>query len=72
MSVLRSEWVKFATLRSTWWTLAAVAVMPVGVAMLVCATGSLALTDTVLSGTIGNHRRRHGPSRDPRGAARRR
>jgi ABC-2 type transport system permease protein len=54
MSIILSEWTKFATLRSSWWTLASVAALPVAVAVLVAATGSLAPTDTVLAGAIGN------------------
>lgn len=52
--VLAGEWIKFATLRSTWWTLAMVAALPVGVALLVAVTGSLAPEDTVLAGALGN------------------
>jgi hypothetical protein len=48
------EWIKFRTIRSTWWTLAAVAVLPVGVAVLVALTNSLAPDDTVLAGALGN------------------
>lgn len=52
--ILAGEWIKFASLRSGWWTLAMLAALPVGVAVLVAATGSLAPEDTVLSGALGN------------------
>ena len=37
-SVLRSEWIKLRTVRSTWWTLAAMAVLTVGIAIIAGAT----------------------------------
>ena len=52
--IVVSEWIKFQTIRSTWWTVAAVAALPVGVAALVALTASLAPDDTVLSGALGN------------------
>jgi hypothetical protein len=54
MNILRGEWIKFRTIRSTWWTLASVAVLPLGVAGLVALTDSLAPDDTVLAGALGN------------------
>jgi ABC-2 type transport system permease protein len=51
---LASEWTKFRTVRSTAWTVVAVAALPVAVAVLVGATESLLPDDTVLAGTIGN------------------
>jgi hypothetical protein len=53
-NILAGEWIKFRTIRSTWWTVAAVAVVPVGVAVLVALTNSLAPDDTVLAGALGN------------------
>jgi ABC-2 type transport system permease protein len=49
-----SEWTKFRTVRSTLWTLSAVAGLPVVVAVLVAVTRSLMPGDTVLAGAIGN------------------
>jgi len=54
MNIIISEWTKFRTLRSSWWTLGTVALLPVAVAVLVAVTGSLASNDTVLAGAIGN------------------
>ncbi len=54
MNILLSEWTKFRTLRSNWWVLGTVGLLPVAVAVLVAVTGSLAPSDTVLAGAIGN------------------
>ena len=35
--MLRGEWIKLATLRSTWWSVAIVAVLTVGMALLIAA-----------------------------------
>ena len=35
--ILRSEWIKLATLRSTWWSLAITAAMTVGIALMIAA-----------------------------------
>lgn len=53
-NILTGEWIKFRSIRSARWTLAAVATLPVGVALLVALTNSLAPDDTVLSGALGN------------------
>src|ERR1700732_1371877 len=37
-SVFRSEWIKLRSVRSTWWTLAAMAVLTVGIAVIAGAT----------------------------------
>ena len=49
-----SEWTKFRSVRSTWWTLAVMACLPAAIGVLVAATGSLQPDDTVLVGAIGN------------------
>lgn len=54
MNIMVSEWTKFRTIRSTWWTVVTLAALPVGVAVLVALTGSLAPDDTVLAGALGN------------------
>jgi ABC-2 type transport system permease protein len=51
---IASEWTKIRTLRSTMWTLAAMAAATVGVAILVAATRSLQPDDTILGGSLGN------------------
>lgn len=38
--VVRSEWIKFTTLRSTWWSIAITAVLTIGIALLI--TGAIA------------------------------
>jgi ABC-type transport system involved in multi-copper enzyme maturation permease subunit len=48
------EWTKMCTLRSTTWTLAAMATVTVGTAVLVAATTSLQPDDTILGGSLGN------------------
>lgn len=53
-NIFAGEWIKFWTIRSTWWTVAATAALPVGVAALVGLTDSLAPDDTVLAGALGN------------------
>jgi len=35
--VLRSEWIKFASLRSTWWSLAIAAVLTIGIALMIAS-----------------------------------
>jgi ABC-2 type transport system permease protein len=53
-NTLIGEWIKFRTIRSTKWTVVALAALPVGVAVLVALTKSLAPDDTVLAGALGN------------------
>jgi ABC-2 type transport system permease protein len=48
------EWTKLCTLRSTMWTLATIATVTVGIAVLVAATTSLQPDDTILGGSLGN------------------
>jgi ABC-2 type transport system permease protein len=54
VNALHSEWTKFRTVRSTGWTLVAIVALPIAVAILVAATGSLQPTETVLAGAVGN------------------
>ncbi|WP_243745291.1 ABC transporter permease subunit [Streptomyces hainanensis] len=49
---LAHEWIKFRSVRSTVWTTAATAVLPVPGAVFVAATGSLQPDDTVLGGGL--------------------
>ena len=49
---LASEWAKFRTVRSTRWTLAAMAAFVLGIAVFVGATRSLQPDDTVLGGSL--------------------
>ncbi|MFF9684387.1 hypothetical protein ACF1E6_33030 [Streptomyces bacillaris] len=49
---LSYEWIKFRSVRSTVWTTAATAVLPVLGAVFVAATGSLQPDDTVLGGSL--------------------
>ena len=49
---LASEWAKFRTVRSTRWTLAAMAAFVLGIAVFVGATSSLQPDDTVLGGSL--------------------
>ena len=35
-AVLRAEWIKLRTVRSTWWTLAAIFVLGAGLTVLIC------------------------------------
>ena len=49
---LASEWAKFRTVRSTRWTLAAMAAFVLGIAAFVGATRSLQPDDTVLGGSL--------------------
>ncbi|AGK77213.1 hypothetical protein SFUL_2259 [Streptomyces microflavus DSM 40593] len=49
---LAYEWIKFRSVRSTVWTTAATAVLPVLGAVFVAATGSLQPDDTVLGGSL--------------------
>ncbi len=49
---LASEWAKFRTVRSTRWTLAAMAAFVLGIAVFVGATRSLQPEDTVLGGSL--------------------
>jgi ABC-2 type transport system permease protein len=51
---IAGEWTKIRTLRSTLHTLAAVAAITVGTAVLVAATNSLQPQESVLAGTLGN------------------
>jgi ABC-2 type transport system permease protein len=51
---IHSEWTKFRTIRSTWWTLTVMAALPTATGVLVAATRSLQPDDTVLAGAIGN------------------
>jgi ABC-2 type transport system permease protein len=53
-AAVAAEWIKLRTLRSTVWTLTAMAALTVGVAVLVAATASLQPGDTVLSASLGN------------------
>ncbi len=46
------EWIKFRSVRSTVWTTAATAALPVLGAVFVAATGSLQPDDTVLGGSL--------------------
>jgi ABC-2 type transport system permease protein len=50
--VLLSEWTKLCTVRSTLWTVAALAVVTPAVAVFVGLTGSLQPDDTVLGGSL--------------------
>lgn len=54
MNILIGEWIKFRTIRSTWWTVATIGTLPLGVGVLVALTNSLAPDDTVLAGALGN------------------
>ncbi|MFJ8841777.1 ABC transporter permease subunit [Streptomyces cyaneofuscatus] len=49
---LSYEWIKFRSVRSTVWTTAATAVLPLLGAVFVAATGSLQPDDTVLGGSL--------------------
>ncbi|MEI5033416.1 hypothetical protein RB201_12965 [Streptomyces sp. S1A(2023)] len=49
---LAYEWIKFRSVRSTVWTTAATAVLPVIGAVFIAATGSLQPDDTVLGGSL--------------------
>lgn len=63
--VVRSEWIKFTTLRSTWWSIAITAVLTIGIALLIAGamdapgfTGINAVTSPVqftmlLAGILG-------------------
>jgi ABC-2 type transport system permease protein len=51
---IAAEWTKVRSIRSTLYTLAAVAVITVGTAVLVAATGSLQPGESVLAGALGN------------------
>ncbi|MFI0756701.1 ABC transporter permease subunit [Streptomyces anulatus] len=49
---LAHEWIKFRSVRSTVWTTAATAVLPVVGAVFIAASGSLQPDDTVLGGSL--------------------
>ncbi|MFD0038285.1 ABC transporter permease [Streptomyces anulatus] len=49
---LAHEWIKFRSVRSTVWTTAATAVLPVVGAVFIAASGSLQTDDTVLGGSL--------------------
>ncbi|MFD7511299.1 ABC transporter permease [Streptomyces sp. NPDC059853] len=51
-AALAYEWIKFRSVRSTVWTTAVAAVLPVPGAAFVAATGSLQPDDTVLGGSL--------------------
>lgn len=53
--LVRSEWMKFVTLRSTWWSFAVVAVMAVGLSLLMAASmGSITQEDPAMSVATAN------------------
>ncbi len=47
LRVLHSEWIKFTTLRSPWWSIGIVAVLTIGIALLVAAAANAAGFDGI-------------------------
>lgn len=48
--LVRSEWIKFTTVRSTWWSIALVIVLSVGLSLLMAASFASFATDNVEAG----------------------